>query len=311
MRDVASFYRFVAVGATQALAAALEALARDVGVVGTVIVAKEGINGTLAGEREALEAIHRYFEYDPRFAGMPFRYSTAKRDNSVFYRLKVRVKDEIVALRQPGIDVAAATGVHVGVAQWHGLLDDPDVVVVDTRNRYEIEVGTFPGAIDPGTRSFREFPDWVARHLDPERNPRVAMFCTGGVRCEKASSYLLQQGFATVYQLDGGVLGYLDAAGADSRWRGECYVFDQRVAVNAELGEGEHVQCQACGQPLASVDVNSPDFVAGMSCPNCVDAIAPARRAGFAERVRQERLASMRGVRHVGAEMRKQGPARW
>jgi UPF0176 protein len=170
----------------------------------------------------------------------------------------VRAKDEIVALRQPGIDAHARTGVHVDAAAWNALLDDPDTVVIDTRNDFEIGVGTFPGALNPGTRSFREFPEWVARTLDPARHRRIAMFCTGGVRCEKASAYLLTVVFESVKQLDGGVLGYLETVGADNRWRGECYVFDQRVAVDDALGEGDFEMCFGCRRPIAPADRCSP-----------------------------------------------------
>jgi UPF0176 protein len=303
MTHVATFYRFARIESPQRLAEAVRAVAHGAGVKGTVLVAREGINGTLAGSPESLVTVRDALHGHPQLRQMPVRLSTAAAGNPVFHRLKVRVKEEIVALRQPGLDPAAHTGVHVDAARWNELLAAEGVVVIDTRNTYEVAVGTFPGAINPGTRSFREFPDWVATNLDPQQHQHIAMFCTGGVRCEKASAYLLSQGFARVYQLDGGVLNYLETAGADNRWQGECFVFDQRVAVTDALDQGSHTLCHACRRPLDAAALASPDFVDGVSCPSCVDSVSPQRRAGFAERVRQERLAATRGERHVGATM--------
>lgn len=303
MTHVMTFYRFVSIAAPQALADELRVAAADRRMTGTVLVAHEGINGTLAGSRAALESMRLVLREDDRLRDLPVRFSTAEADNPVFYRLKVKVKDEIVALRQPNIDPTRRTGVHVDAAHWNALLEDDDVVVIDTRNDYEIGVGSFPGALNPGTRSFREFPQWVERHLDAGRDRRIAMFCTGGVRCEKASAYLLAQGFESVYQLEGGVLNYLDTAGDDNRFQGECFVFDQRVALTETLDQGEFVQCHACRSPLDAAAVASPDYVEGVSCPHCASTVAPVRRAGFAERIRQQRLASSRGAHHVGARM--------
>jgi UPF0176 protein len=199
---------------------------------GTILLAAEGINATLAGARTALTQFHAELTADARFAGMPHRWSQAEPGNPVFGKLKVRIKAEIVALGQPQVDPARRTGTHVDAATWNTLLEDREVVVIDTRNRYEVGHGTFPGAINPGTRSFRQFPEFVREHLDPRRHRRVAMFCTGGIRCEKASAWMLEQGFETVYQLDGGVLGYL-ATATDNRWQGECFVFDQRETVTS------------------------------------------------------------------------------
>jgi len=301
MTQVVTFYRFVPVADPRALADAVFAAAARSSLLGTVLVAAEGINGTLAGAEAAVGDFCRWLTGDPRFAEVRFRYSTAAAGNAVFHRLKVRIKNEIVALRQPGVDAHARVGVHVDATRWNTLLDDPDTVVIDTRNEYEIGVGTFPGALNPGTRSFRQFPDWVARNLDPARHRKIAMFCTGGVRCEKASAYLLGVGFESVMQLDGGVLGYLETAGADNRWQGECYVFDQRVTVDEALAEGEFEMCHGCRRPIAPSDRSSPSYEPGVSCPRCADDLTEAQRAAFTERARQERLAVARGERHVGA----------
>jgi UPF0176 protein len=271
-----------------------------------VTLASEGINGTLAGAPDDLESFRTVLESHPEFAGMTYRFTEADDGEPVFHRLKVVVRPEIVALRQAGIRPVEKTGEHVGWQEWNALLDAPDVVVIDTRNAFEVSVGTFPGAIDPGTRSFREWPEFVAGALDPSVNRRVAMFCTGGIRCEKASAYLIERGFEHVYQLDGGILGYLDQVPAEeNRWQGECYVFDRRVSVDTDLGEGTFEQCDACGRPLTPEERAAPEYEPGISCPHCAPTQTPERRAAFAERRRQEELAAQRGERHVGAVQRR------
>jgi len=302
MNSVMTFYRFVRLDEVPALRDELEAAARERGIKGTILLAGEGINATMAGSRTALEEFRDQLEARPAFAGMRFRFSTAAPGNPVFHRLKVRVKTEIVRLDQPGVAPDRRSGEPVGPARWNELLDDPDVLVLDTRNGYEIEIGTFPGAVDPGTRSFRELPEYVKTHLDPARHPRIAMFCTGGIRCEKASAWLLDQGFEAVYQLDGGILSYLEEVAPEhNRWQGECFVFDQRVSVDTALGEGSFEQCFACRRPLSAADMQSPDYEPGVSCPHCIDEHTAPQRAAFAERRRQEALAAARGRRHVGA----------
>lgn len=230
MTRVATFYRFTRVRDPDVLADAIRDAACTEDLLGTVLVAAEGINGTVAGTREGVDAFLGWLRADARFASMRVHVADAAAGTPVFGRLKVKVKEEIVALRRRGLDPARRTGERVDAERWNALLDDPGTIVVDTRNRYEVALGSFPRALDPGTRSFRQFPAWVAAHLDPTRDKRIAMFCTGGVRCEKASAYLLAQGFEAVYQLDGGVLGYLDSA-TDNRWQGACFVFDERGAV--------------------------------------------------------------------------------
>ena len=302
MKEVATFYRYVGLSDPASLAGLLERRAHEQGLKGTVLVAAEGLNGTLSGSGSGLRRWLDELRADPRFDDLAVRFSSAAEANPVFLRLKVRVKDEIVALRRPDLDPGHRTGQHVDAATWNRLLDDPRVTVIDTRNSYEIAVGTFPGALDPATRSFREFPGFVST-LAPEDHPRVAMFCTGGVRCEKASAYLLEAGFSEVYQLDGGILNYLDKAGDDNRFDGECFVFDQRVSVTDQLDQGDYVQCHACRRTLSRQDQSSPDYREGVSCGYCHDQLSEQQRAGFAERRRQVELAEQRGELHVGAEM--------
>jgi len=318
MIAVMTFYRFVELDAPNelpALQGALQAQAEALDLKGTILLAREGINSTLSGARENLETFRDQLLARPAFAGMEFKFSAAQSLRPVFYRLKVRIKREIVSLGQPDLKPGEVTGEQVDWAHWNALLEDPDVVVIDTRNSYEIGIGTFPGAVDPGTRSFRQWPDYVARNLDPASNRRIAMFCTGGIRCEKASAYLLQQGFEHVYQLEGGILKYLENVPAgENRWDGECFVFDQRVSVDAALTEGSFEQCYACRHPLSADDRASADYHFGLSCPHCIDRQTPAQRAAFAERRRQMELAAQRGVQHVGVRQdqsatRAPGPA--
>ena len=299
---VATFYRFVALDDLEAWQRTLQVDASHAALKGTILLAAEGINGTLVGHLDALRGFMDDLLRRPEFADMPVKYSSASQDNRVFHRLKVRIKAEIVAMGRADVDVSAGTGQHVSPAQWNNLLRDPDVPVLDVRNHYETQIGTFRDAVDPQTRSFREFPDYVAQHLDPARHPRVAMFCTGGIRCEKASSFLLQQGFEEVYQLDGGILNYLaQVEEADNLFDGECFVFDQRVSVTAELDEGSYVQCFACRRPLKPEDTASPDYRQGQCCPYCVHELSPQQRDAFAERQRQVELAQERGEDHIGA----------
>lgn len=302
MSFVMTFYRFTPLDELEALRDELYQRAEALDLKGTILLAGEGINATLSGQLRALESFRDHLRQRPALADTPFRFSTARDDNPVFYRLKVRIKAEIVRLDQPDVVPYRRTGEHVDYRRWNELLDDPDVVVIDTRNGYEIDIGTFPGAVDPGTRSFRQLPEYVKTHLDPVRHPRIAMFCTGGVRCEKASAWFLDQGFEAVYQLDGGILNYLETVPPEeNRWQGECFVFDQRVSVDTALGEGSFEQCYACRRPLSRDDLTSPHYVPGESCPHCIDEHTDEARAAFRERRRQEALAAARGERHVGA----------
>jgi UPF0176 protein len=301
--NVVTFYKFVHVAQPEQLQGELLEVARDLELNGTILIAHEGINGTLTGTHRALEAFTQGLHARKQFSDIVCKYSTATVGNPVFYRLKVRVKPEIVSFGAPGVDPATCTGEHVNAERWNELLEDPEVVVVDTRNSYEIGIGSFPGALDPGTTTFREFPQFVRDHLDPERNRKVAMYCTGGIRCEKASALLLAEGFSEVYQLDGGILKYLETVQSDSNhWQGECFVFDQRVSVDDNLAEGSYQQCFACRRPLSEDDLTSADYREGVRCPHCVAELSDAREAAFSERNRQVALAADRGEQHIGAQ---------
>ena len=299
--DVCTFYRFVRIENPEEVRLQLLAEGELQGLRGTVLLGVEGINSTLCGERESLERFLDAVRRIPGLSDLIAKFSRAASGNQVFHRLKVRVRQEIVTLGVPGVDPSSRTGEHVSAEQWNGLLDDPGVVVIDTRNRYECGIGTFPGALQPETDSFREFPEWVKNRLDPQKHPRIAMFCTGGIRCEKASAYLLEAGFPQVYQLDGGILRYLEAvAPENNRWEGECFVFDQRVSVDPSLGEGEFSQCFACRRPISAAEREHPDYQEGISCPHCVGTFTEEQLAAFAERRRQVVLAERRGEQHIG-----------
>lgn len=302
MRRVLAFYKFVEVDDPQAVQQELLQLGDKLGIKGTILLAAEGVNGTIVGETQDLE--HMQQALIQRFGALPLKWSELNEENPGFYRYKVKIKPEIVTLGLPDLDLKQ-TGEHVCAERWHELLDDPDVVVIDTRNSYEIDIGTFPTAVNPDTTNFREFPEWVADHLDPAENKQVAMFCTGGIRCEKASAFMRQAGFEKVYQLDGGVLRYLEQVPPEAnRWQGECFVFDQRVSVTAALEQGHFQQCFACRHPVSAEDMASAFYEQGVSCPYChEDNQSPEnaeRLAALRERQRQVELAQQRGELHIG-----------
>jgi UPF0176 protein len=289
---VAAFYRFAALEELPALRAELQELAGAAAVRGTILLAPEGVNGTIAGPEAGVMAVLARLRRVPGLERLKARFSRTQ--EQAFHRLKVRLKREIVTLGQPGVRpyLASAVGTHVPPEQWDALIAQPDTLVIDTRNAYEVAIGTFAGAIDPGTASFRDFPGWVERDLRPlvaERRPRaIALFCTGGIRCEKATAYLQQQGFAGVHHLEGGILRYLEERPeAGSSWRGECFVFDQRVALNHRLEPGEHSLCHACGLPLSPADCQEASYEPGVSCRHCIDRFSDADRARFRERQHQ------------------------
>jgi UPF0176 protein len=305
---VAAFYRFVSFAPAElpGWRQRLQALGGEAGLRGTVLLAAEGINGTVCGPEAGVEALLGHLRVDPRLAELDVKRSSVERQ--IFHRFKVRLKREIVTLGIPSVAPATGTGVSVAAESWNALLADPDTLAIDTRNAYEVALGSFEGAIDPGTASFRDFPAWVEQHLVPlvaERRPRrLALFCTGGIRCEKATAYLLERGFDGVHQLQGGILRYLEQVSeADSRWRGECYVFDQRVALDHRLAPGRHSLCHACGLPLSPADRALASHVPGVSCRHCLDRFSDADRARFAERQRQMDLATARGGGHLGQAM--------
>ncbi len=295
-----SFYRFFELKEPQALRDELQARCEQLGLLGTILVASEGFNGTVAGSEAAVRALFAWLcERASLSDGVDARWTDV--DEAPFRRLRVKVKKEIVTLGRPDILPHRRTGQHVPPAKWNDLLQNPDILVIDTRNHYEIEVGTFPGAIDPGNDSFREFPEFARELAETSKERPVAMFCTGGIRCEKATALMLDLGFDEVYQLQGGILNYLQEVPAEkNRWQGECFVFDTRVAVDRDLAEGGYVQCHACRRPLGIADLESPDYREGVSCPQCVHETDHDRRVRLEERRRQVALAAERGDVHIG-----------
>lgn len=291
---VAALYRFAPVPDPHALRDRLHGLCVGSGVLGTLIVAGEGINGTVAGPPEAVAALVEFIRELNGFARLDVKWSDA--GSPPFRRLKVRVKREIVTMGVPGIDPALSAGTYVAPRDWNTLISDPETVVIDTRNAYETKLGSFAGAVDPGTGRFRDFPAWAAAHRADLAGRKVAMFCTGGIRCEKATAYLKGLGIGEVFHLEGGILRYLDeVAPAESLWHGECFVFDERVSVGHGLAGGEAALCRACRQPLTPQDRSDPAHVEGVSCPHCIGKRSDADRARYAERQRQVLLAAARG----------------
>ena len=301
---VAAIYKFVKLADCAALRESLLAQCDALGISGTLLLAEEGINGTIAGTRSGIDAILAYLRSDPRLADLEHKESSA--DHPPFYRMKVKLKKEIVTMGVPGIDPTERVGQYVKPEDWNALISDPDVLLIDTRNDYEVEVGTFKGAVDPRITTFREFPDYVKKNLNPNKKPRVAMFCTGGIRCEKASAYMLQQGFPEVYHLQGGILKYLENVPTEeSLWQGECFVFDQRVAVGQGLAQGHYELCYGCSRPITAEEKASPKYQAGVSCPNCFDSLTPEKRSAALERQKQVELAKQRGETHLGRKKAK------
>lgn len=298
---VCALYKFVRLDAHGALKGPLKACLARHGVKGTLLLAPEGINGTIAGSRVGIDRVLEWLEQD---AGLgPIERKESLNDVPPFRRTKVKLKREIVTMGVDGIDPNTMAGVSVEPEEWNALLDDPDVLLVDTRNDYEHEVGTFENAVNPNTTTFREFPEFARNHLDPERHRKVAMFCTGGIRCEKSTALLRQLGFDQVYHLKGGILNYLARVPEpESRWHGECFVFDDRVTVDHDLRPGGYDQCHACRLPVSAKDKQSPHYVEGVSCPRCHDRTDPGDRERFAERQRQMELAMSRGVAHIGTD---------
>ena len=298
---VYTLYKFADLPDCEALAAELRALCRRLNLTGTLLLAEEGINGTVAGPRPAIEQLLLRLRADPRLADLTGRESTAAANP--FYRLKVKVKPEIVTFGRPDADPRQRVGVYIDPENWNEIISDPEVLLIDTRNEYEYRVGTFTGAVNPQTDSFTEFPDYVNRALDPDRHKKVAMFCTGGIRCEKATALLLNSGFEEVYHLRGGILSYLETVPqGESLWQGECFVFDNRVTVKHDLEPGGYKLCFGCKQPLGPEELAHPAYEEGISCPFCIARLTPEHRASLAERHRQVLLAQERGTRHIGQE---------
>ncbi|CAA0114681.1 Uncharacterised protein [BD1-7 clade bacterium] len=299
---VAALYKFAPLDDYLAMRDPLLERCRVLDIKGTLILAEEGINGTIAGTREGIDSILGYLKNDPRLAALEHKESYF--DDPPFYRMKVKTKKEIVTLGIDGINPNEAVGQYVEPKDWNALISDPDVVLVDTRNDYEFELGTFKGALDPETDSFREFPDYVAQNLDPAKHKKVAMFCTGGIRCEKSTAFMLKQGFDEVYHLQGGILKYLEEVSEEeSLWDGECYVFDNRVAVNHALGKGDYELCHGCRYPVSPQDKASPLYEEGVSCSRCRESLSDDQISRFRERQKQMRLARERREKHIGSAM--------
>jgi UPF0176 protein len=301
---VAALYRFARFPDPAALRAPILALCREHAIKGTLLLAREGINSTVAGSAEAIAALLDHLRTLPDCADLEVKFSLA--DEMPFHRMKVRLKAEIVTMGEPDIDPLQDTGHYVDPAEWNALISDPDVVLIDTRNGYEVAIGTFQGATDPQTASFRDFPAWFRQQrealLGAGRKPKVAMFCTGGIRCEKSTAFLKSEGVDEVFHLKGGILKYLELVPAEqSLWQGECFVFDDRVSVGHGLVPGDYELCRACRRPLGANDRASPHYEEGASCPACHSQRSEAQREGYRERHRQELLAKARGTAHVGA----------
>jgi len=299
----AALYKFVSLPNFRDLQSPVLEACKTNHIKGTLLLAEEGINGTIAGHADDIHKILDYLRTDPLFEGRfsDLEHKESYADEHPFYRMKVKLKKEIVTLGVPGVSPTKKVGTYVKPEDWNALISDPDVVLIDTRNDYEVDIGTFKGAIDPKTTTFREFPEYVAQHFDKTKHKKVAMFCTGGIRCEKASSYMLDQGFDEVYHLQGGILKYLETIPeTESLWQGECFVFDQRVAVKHNLEVGEFDQCYACRHPLSPEEMKSDQYEPGISCPHCYDKVSADKRARLKERQKQVQLAKQRGKSHIG-----------
>ena len=289
---VAALYQFVELPDYRELRPALLEICASNGTQGTLLLAEEGINGTIAGTREGIDAVRAWLDLDERFDRLEYKESLMDPDSVPFYRMKVKLKKEIVTLGLPGISPKMKVGRYVKPEDWNDLILDPETLVVDTRNSYEYEVGTFKGAVNPGTKTFREFPNWASKNLDPTKHKKVAMFCTGGIRCEKSTSYLLEQGFEEVYHLKGGVLNYFERVPpTESTWEGECFVFDERVSLNDKLEKGLYSQCFACRSAITLADTKSRYFKKGVSCPKCFKKKSKKQGARYMERKRQLQIA--------------------
>ncbi len=301
---VCALYKFVALPDFEKIRQPLFNVMESNQVKGTLLLASEGINGTVAGSRAAIDTLIAWLQSDPRLSDLDYKESYT--DISPFNRTKVKLKKEIVTMGVEGIDPKRVVGTYISPKDWNKLISDPEVLLIDTRNDYEYQVGTFKNAINPNTESFREFPQYIKDHLDPEKHKKVAMFCTGGIRCEKSTAFLKEQGFDEVYHLKGGILKYLEEVPVqDTLWEGECFVFDERVTVNHHLAKGQYNQCHACRMPITEADKASPYYEIGVSCPHCFDKHTEGQKHRFAEREKQIELAKLRGEKHIGSEATK------
>lgn len=299
---VAALYHFVTLDNYKELRKPLLDFMLENNIKGTLLLANEGINGTVAGNQKSIDNLLSWLKEDTRLKDV--RHKVSFDDEMPFYRTRVKLKKEIVTMGVEGIDPNRVIGTYVKPEDWNELISDPDVVLIDTRNSYETAIGTFKNALDPQTESFREFPDYVTNKMDPAKQKKVAMFCTGGIRCEKSTAYLKEQGFDEVYHLQGGILKYLETVSEEqSMWEGECFVFDNRVSVNHALEKGSYDMCHGCRLPITEGDKKSEKYIQGVSCPHCFDKLSDEQRLRFMEREKQMQLAKSRGEEHIGSEV--------
>jgi len=302
---VAALYRFAKFPDFESFREPLQNLMVKECVKGTLLLAAEGINGTIAGSRQGIDVVIGWLKKDPRFTGLEVKESYV--NGNPFYRTKVKLKKEIVTMGVEGIDPNHIVGTYVDPSDWNDLISDPEVLLLDTRNDYEVEIGTFENAVNPDTETFREFPDYVSKELDPKKQKKVAMFCTGGIRCEKSTAYLKQQGFEEVFHLKGGILNYLEQVPEEeSMWKGECFVFDNRVTVNHRLEKGDYDQCHACRLPITEEDKQHANYQKGVSCHRCYGKHSEEQMKRYEARERQVNLAKQRGETHIGSSMEEQ-----
>ncbi len=299
---VSAMYKFVVLEQFEALKAPLQAFMEANDVRGTLLLAKEGINGTVSGTQASIDALHQWLGSQPGLENIGHKESYHQKQP--FNRTKVKLKKEIVALGVEGVDPNQVVGTYVKPTEWNALISDPEVVVVDTRNDYEYDIGTFKNALNPNTQTFREFPAYVKENLDPKTHKKVAMFCTGGIRCEKSTAYLKDLGFDEVYHLEGGILKYLEEVPKEeTMWEGDCFVFDERVTVDHDLKKGKYDQCFGCRYPITEEDKQSDFFQHGVSCPRCFNSLSEKQMERFAEREKQSQLAKARGESHIGGDV--------
>jgi UPF0176 protein len=302
MYHVSALYKFVPLDDFRDLQKPLLDECQGNGIVGTLLLAPEGINGTIAGSEKGMAEVLAYLRRDPRLADIIVKHSHAT--ERPFHRMKVRLKKEIVTLGETDAKPYEQTGRLVQPEDWNELIEDPEVLLLDTRNTYETHIGSFQGAIDPRTFSFTQIKDYIAENLDDDKDRKIAMFCTGGIRCEKLSSHMLNHGYKNIFQLHGGILRYLEEVPQEqSLWEGECFVFDHRVSVGHGMKEGEHIACHACGHPLDSEDCQDPAYEEGVHCPFCSENPDPEKLDALRERQRQIQLARERGTEHIGLKM--------
>ena len=303
-----AFYQFVSLKNIEQLQKSILKFCQKNKIKGTILLASEGINGTISGKKNNIHEFLEFIKADPSLKGnfKNLEHKESWASKNPFYRMKVRLKKEIVALGVEGISPTERVGQYVNPEDWNALIKDPNTIVIDTRNNYEVDIGTFKNAINPETEAFREFPTFVGKNLKDKKQKKVAMFCTGGIRCEKATSLMLEEGFEDVYHLKGGILKYLETIPKDkSLWEGECFVFDQRVAVTHSLDEGQYDQCYACRHPLSPKELESDQYTKGISCPYCINKLSDKKKAGVTERQKQIMLSKSKGRNHIGDNQNK------